>query len=322
MGFIISYWKMNTGGKTGINPGKIALLIPTLNAGDGWGEALKMIAGQNIRIDRKLIIDSGSNDKTVEQAVAFGFEVHSIQKSEFNHGKTRQKLVELAGDVDICVFLTQDAILASDISIANVVRAFNGPEVSIAYGRQLPHKNARALETHARLYNYPAQSAMHSLAEFKQIGFKVFFCSNSFAAYRKSTLMAVGGFPSDSIMGEDAIVAAKMLIAGFKKAYVADAMVYHSHDYTLGEEFRRYFDTRVFHEQNEWIIKQFGRPTGEGFKFIRSELKYVLKNDLKSIFKSVASIGAKWFGYKTGKYYKKMSLHNLKKFSMHSFYWK
>ena len=301
---------------------RVSVLIPTLNASKQWLQVLKSIHNQSLIPLRKIIIDSGSKDDTIKYAVEYGFEVMSIDKNEFNHGKTRQNLVELAGDVDICIFLTQDAILASNESLTNIVRAFDNQEVGIAYGRQLPHKNAKTLETHARLYNYPAQSAMHSLTQFEQIGFKVFFCSNSFAAYRKSTLMAVGGFPLDSIMGEDAIVAAKMLIAGFKKAYVADATVYHSHDYTLGEEFRRYFDTRVFHEQNEWIIKQFGRPTGEGFKFIKSELKYVIKNDLKSIFKSLTSIGAKWLGYKTGKYYSKMDVPTLKKLSMHSFYWK
>jgi len=123
-------------------------------------------------------------------------------------------------------------------------------------------------------------------------------------------------------MGEDAIVAAKMLGAGYKKAYVADATVYHSHSYTLQEEFKRYFDTRVFHEQNKWLIAKYGKPTGEGVKFLKSELKYVINNDLKSIFKSLTSIGAKWIGYNAGKYYNKLPLSIIKELSMHSFYWK
>ena len=160
------------------------------------------------------------------------------------------------------------------------------------------------------------------LSDLKHLGFKVFFSSNSFSAYRKSALDKVGGFPSDSIMGEDAIVAAKMLMAGFKKAYVADATVYHSHSYTLIEEFKRYFDTRVFHEQNKWLIEKFGKPTGEGIKFLKSELNFVIKNDFKSILKSITSLGAKWLGYKSGKYYKKISTPLLKKLSMHKSYWK
>ncbi|MDR3694924.1 glycosyltransferase family 2 protein [Mucilaginibacter sp.] len=301
---------------------KIALLIPTLNAGHDWVKMLESVNKQSVAFHRKMIVDSGSMDKTSDLARLYGFDVNAINKSEFNHGKTRQQLVDAAADTDICIFLTQDAILASPDSIANLVSAFDDPEVGMAYGRQLPHKNAGALETHARVFNYPAVPEKVSLADVQARGFKTFFCSNSFSAYRKSALEAVGGFPSDSIMGEDAIVAAKMLMAGYKKAYVADATVYHSHSYTLTEEFKRYFDTRVFHEQNKWMIDKFGKPTGEGLKFIKSELQYVIKNDFISILKSITSIGAKWMGYKSGKYFKKLPIGILRKISMHKFYWK
>jgi rhamnosyltransferase len=303
------------------NQANTAILIPTLNAGEEWINILENIGGQTDKSKKKIIVDSGSTDSTVPLAKQFGFEVIEINKNEFNHGKTRQQLADLAEDTDICIFLTQDAILTSVYSIANITKVFDDPDIGMAYGRQLPHRNANSLETHARLYNYPGESAIHTIADRDRLGFKTFFCSNSFAAYRKSALIAVGGFPSDSIMGEDAIVAAKMLLAGFKKAYVADAAVYHSHNYTFAEEFRRYFDTRVFHEQNQWLIKHFGKPSGEGFKFMKSELKYVLNNDFKSIFKSMTSLGAKWLGYKSGKYYKQIPLHILKKMSMHKNYW-
>ncbi|MDP9076361.1 MAG: glycosyltransferase [Bacteroidota bacterium] len=301
---------------------KVALLIPTLNAGKEWIDTLNSIESQVFNLERKIIIDSGSSDDTSPLAKSFGFEVVEVNKLEFNHGKTRQQLVELSGDVDICVFLTQDAILASPKSISNIVNVFNDPEIGMAYGRQLPHENAKVLEIHARLYNYPAESNTRSYSDRDLMGFKVFFCSNSFAAYRRSALSAVGGFPSDSIMGEDAIVAAKMLSTGFKKAYVAEATVYHSHSYTVKEEFKRYFDTRVFHEQNSWLIDSYGKPTGEGLKFMKSELRYVFKNSKMLIFKSIASLGAKWLGYKTGSFYHKMPLSIIKKLSMHRHYWR
>jgi len=299
-----------------------SILIPTFNAGNEWATSLQAVASQAANVKHKIIVDSGSTDNTVEVAKSFGFKIVSIPKQEFNHGATRQLLGELSNDVDICIFLTQDAILASPDSVANLVSAFDDPSIGMAYGRQLPHVNAKLLETHARLYNYPSESNIHSFDDIASMGFKVFFCSNSFAAYRKSALLDVGGFPPDSIMGEDAIVAAKMLSAGFKKAYVAHATVHHSHSYTLAEEFKRYFDTRVFHEQNKWLIENYGKPTGEGIKFMKSELKYVVKNDLKVIFKSIASLGAKWLGYKSGKFYKRIPRSLLTKVSMHKHYWK
>jgi len=305
-----------------LNSLTFSILIPTYNAGNEWETSLQAIASQTTHVSHKIIVDSGSTDNTVKIAEGFGFKVVSIPQHQFNHGATRQLLVELAEDTDVCIFLTQDAILALPDSIKNIVNAFDDPEISIAYGRQLPHINAKPLEAHARLFNYPGDPEVVSIEDLDKKGFKVFFCSNSFSAYRTSALLSVGGFPSDSIMGEDAIVAAKMLQQGFKKAYVADAVAYHSHTYTLAEEFKRYFDTRVFHEQNRWLIENYGKPTGEGLKFVKSEMKYISKNDPKYIFKSIASLGAKWMGYKIGKFYTAMPLTILKRISMHKHYWK
>lgn len=305
-----------------INDLKVSLLIPTLNAGKEWISVLKSVDEQNIAFTSKIIVDSGSKDDTVALAKQYGFTVKEISKSEFNHGATRQLLADMAVDTDICVFITQDAILAGTDSISNLANIFNNPDVGMAYGRQLPHINARPLEIHARLFNYPNNSHIIGIEDQPKLGFKAFFSSNSFAAYRKSALLNIGGFPSNSIMGEDAIVAAKMLKAGYKKAYVASATVRHSHSYTLIEEFRRYFDTRVFHEQNIWMLNEYGKPTGEGFKFIRSELGYAIKNSPISIFKSTSSIFAKWLGYNSARFYKKLPKNMVKKLSMHSFYWK
>jgi len=305
-----------------VNDLKVAILIPTLNAGKDWLKVLESVNEQATKFCSKIIVDSGSRDDTVVLAKQFGFTVKEISKSEFNHGATRQLLSDLAEGADICVFLTQDAILASPDSVKNLAKVFNDPKIGMAYGRQLPHVNAKPLEIHARLFNYPATSHVIGLEDQVRLGFKAFFCSDSFSAYRKSALEQIGGFPLTCIMGEDAIVAAKMLKANYKKAYVAEATVHHSHSYTLAEEYCRYFDTRVFHEQNIWMLNEYGKPTGEGFKFIRSELSYVLKNSPASLFKSVTSIFAKWLGYNSGRIYKKLPNAVIKKLSMHSFYWK
>jgi len=298
-----------------------ALLIPTLNAGKDWPKALESISAQTLSPLRKIIIDSGSTDDTVALAASAGFEVVKISKKEFNHGASRQTLVDRSHDAEICIFLTQDAILASPDSIHNLVNGFDDPHVGLAYGRQLPHTNARPLEAHARLFNYHDRHEVRTYTDKHRLGFKVFFCSNSFAAYRKDALNQVGGFPSDSIMGEDALVSARLLLAGYKVAYVADAWAYHSHSYTFQQEFKRYFDTRVFHEQNKWLIDSYGRPTGEGLRFIRSEANYVLRNHPQSLLRMAGSNFAKWLGYSSGKYYKKVPKNLLKRLSMHSSYW-
>ena len=74
------------------------------------------------------------------------------------------------------------------------------------------------------------------------------------------------------IMAEDSLAAAKLLLAGWRIAYVAEAMVNHSHSFSIGEEFRRYFDIGVYHNRESWLTGNFGKPGGEGKRFVLSEL--------------------------------------------------
>jgi len=300
---------------------KIAVLIPTLNAGREFVELLRTIALQRAVIDKKIIIDSGSNDNTVALAIDYGFDVLKIHKNDFDHGYARQLLAEAAKDCDLLIYLTQDCILKGSSSFTELIKAFDDPKVGIAYGRQLPHSGAKVLETHARLFNYPNKSIVKSFDDRGKLGIKTASCSNSFAAYRTTALEEVGGFPGLTIFAEDVIVGGQVLIKGWKIAYVAEAEVYHSHDYTTKEEFKRYFDIGVFHSTNNWLLEEFGSAGGEGLKYLKSELMYVFKHNLLVLPKMMLSIAAKFLGYKLGMMHESLSLKQKKSFSMHSKYW-
>jgi rhamnosyltransferase len=172
---------------------------------------------------------------------------------------------------------------------------------SAAYGRQLPRPGAGPFEAHARLFNYPDRSEVRSMEDAKRLGIKACFFSDSFAAYRLDALEQVGGFPERAIVGEDVIVAAKLLKAGWKIAYVADACVYHSHDLTPLQEMRRYFDIGVFHARESWILREFGKPEGEGLRFLRSELRYLWQHAPWRIPESFLRAALKYFGYRLGR---------------------
>lgn len=269
-----------------------------------------------------LIVDSGSSGDEVKESEALGFEIIKIPKADFNHGGTRQKAIEhLQRSCDIAIVLTQDAILADPQSLANLLKAFDDPDVAAAYGRQIPHKGAGALGAHARLFNYGTTSNLRSLASIPALGFKTCFISNSFAAYRIKDLQVVGGFPSDVILGEDTYVAAKLILSGKKIAYVADACVYHSHDYTIPEEFRRYFDTGVFHAQQPWLIESFGGASGEGKRFVMSELRYLAKNAPYLIPAAVVRTFMKLLGYRLGRAYMGLPRGLPRHLSMHKGFW-
>ncbi|MEX2593385.1 MAG: glycosyltransferase family A protein [Anditalea sp.] len=301
---------------------KIILYIPTLNAGEKWPMVVKSLRAQTYPISQVVIIDSGSKDHTLADHFTEGFEIIEIDKRNFDHGGTRHMAVEKYPDADIYAFLTQDAILANDQALEKMVRTFESdPKLGMVYGRQLPHKGAKEREAHARLFNYPPGSQIRSLPDADKYGIKTISCSNSFAAYRKTAYREVGGFPSGTILGEDVIIAGKMLLKGWHMAYLADAQVYHSHYYTLKEEFKRYFDIGVFHATNLWIFENFGKAESEGFKYLKSELSYLLKNNVWVLPKAGLSVFAKLLGYKMGLLHHKLPLKLNQSFSMHRAYW-
>lgn len=300
---------------------KVGIIVPTLNAGPRWKEWLFWLRVQQIPPSQVLVIDSGSADDTIKLAERAGAVVHVISQWDFDHGGTRQLGVSVLQRGDVLVFLTQDALLADPQALGNLVAAFEDPQVGAAYGKQLPHFGAKPIEAHARLFNYPDQSCVKQLADSKELGLKTAFISNSFAAYRREALMAVGGFPAGTIFGEDTIVAARMLLQGWKIAYCADAKVYHSHHYTYRKEFRRYFDIGVLHAREPWIRENFGGAAGEGKRFVISELKYLLRKAPWLIPSALLRTVLKMLGYRLGRLEARLPLWLKKRLSMHRRFW-
>lgn len=300
---------------------RVGLIVPTLNAGRRWQDWLQRVERQSLRPTRKLVIDSSSDDQTPALARAHGFEVVSIARRDFNHGDTRQMAGELLDDCDILVYLTQDALLASPDAVSRLVAVFSDADVALAYGRQLPHEDAGPIGAHARLFNYPATGVRKTLADVPRLGIKTAFCSNSFAAYRRSDLSAVGGFASNVIFGEDAHAATRLLLSGKAIQYVAEAGVYHSHDYTMVEDFRRYFDIGVFHAREPWIIDALGTAEGEGFRFMTSEVSYLLRSAPWLLPSALARVALKYTAYQLGKREKNLSQSRKRKLSMNRAFW-
>lgn len=301
---------------------RVGIVIPTLNAGKSFIKLLDSIARQTAKINRKLVIDSGSVDKTVSLAEVYQYEVVNIDTGKFNHGRTRQFGIDYLTDIDIAVFLTQDVILHDMDSISKLVSSFEDTKIGAVYGRQLPHIGASLLAAHARLFNYPAKRQCKSYADKNKLGIKTAFMSDSFAAYRMKTLQGVGGFPH-VIVNEDMYVAAKMLMRGYQIAYEAEACVHHSHDYTLRQELQRYFDVGVFQSREPWIRAEFGGAEGEGVRLVKEQLRYLMKNKgTHCIPKAIIANAVKLIGYRLGMYEKYLPMRLKRALSGQSYFFK
>jgi rhamnosyltransferase len=299
---------------------RVACVIPTYNGRKDLERLLDSLATQTADFDT-LIVDSSSSDGTLELARTRCSNVMRIDSKDFNHGGTRQMMVETHPGYDIYVFMTQDAYVEDISAIANLLLPFADPRVGAVCGRQLPHRNANLLAQHARLFNYPPVSQIKTLSDAPRLGIKTPFMSNSFAAYRREALMAVGGFPRHVILSEDMYVTARMLLDDWKVAYEGSAVCRHSHNYSLREEFRRYFDIGVFQAREPWIYETFGGIAGEGMRYVKSELAFIGVRRCWWWPVSLTRNALKLVAYELSRQEKRLPTPVKKQLGMHKRYW-
>lgn len=277
----------------------VVLIIPSCNAGEKWGTVLNSINMQSIQPGKKILLDSASRDTTISLAAVNGFEIHHIHPDDFNHGLTRQAGVDHCLNAEFAIMMTQDSVLATNNSFANLLTAFDNPKVAAAYGRQLPDVNDSATEKIMRNFNYPPESALKTLEDTKRMGIKTPFCSNSFAAWRINILKQAGGF-SDTNFGEDMLAAAKLLMQNHAIAYCAEATVFHSHSTSLGDEFRRGRSIGHMHRQNPWLLEAFGHAEVQGVNLMRWSLSN--QSGLSTRLSFLVRALWKFTGYQAGRH--------------------
>ncbi|TCJ97987.1 rhamnosyltransferase [Volucribacter psittacicida] len=300
---------------------KISVIIPTYNAEKCLSTLLNTLISQTNRYDELIIIDSSSKDNTVNIAKNYTDKIIIIPTNEFDHGGTRAKAAEIATG-DILIFFTQDALPYDNYCVEEILSVFKDENIVAAYGRQIPYENTNLFGKHLRYFNYPEESLYRNKSDITKYGIKTAQLSNSFCAYRKDKLIEQGNFSNNLILGEDVYIGTKFILAGYTLAYTANAKVYHSHSYSILEDFKRYFDIGVFHKNENWIIQNLAKAEGEGVKYIRSELSFLLKNKAYYLIPEwFIRNSMKLIGYKLGMNYEYLPKWIIKKCSMHNKWW-
>lgn len=276
---------------------RIGVVIPTLNARHHLENCLTPLMRSRSK-PQILVIDSSSKDGTAEYARKMGVKVMVIPQKEFNHGLTREKArCEL--DVDIVLMMTPDAYAHDQTLIETLIAPIVEGKASLSYARQKPHKGASFFAAFPREFNYPEMSHIRSAKDAAEYGAYLYFCSNSCAAYDMRALDSVGGF-QPVLLGEDTLATAQLLAKGHSIAYVAEAVVYHSHQYTLKQEFRRYFDTGLAREQYREYIGNTVMDQSRGKALVKTMIRKLWVEKPSLIPYAIVSSGVKWLGYKAG----------------------
>ncbi|MFG6358501.1 MAG: glycosyltransferase family 2 protein [Acetatifactor sp.] len=226
-----------------------------------------------------------------------------LSKKEFDHARTRAQGVARS-DGEIFVMMTQDAMPADTRLIEELTAALAREDVAAAYARQLPAPDAEPVEAYMRGYNYPEDSRIKSLQDLSQLGIKTYFCSNVCCAYRRDTYDKLGGFISHAIFNEDMLFAARAIHEGYRIAYVAEARVIHSHNYTCGQFFHRNFDLGVSQADHPEVF-QAVPSEGEGIRSVKLAAAWLLRQkQRRRIPGLLLQSGCKYAGYWLGKHYR------------------
>ncbi|HVR04974.1 MAG TPA: glycosyltransferase family 2 protein [Solirubrobacteraceae bacterium] len=228
----------------------VTVAIPVRDGGELLRRTLRALANQTVAHEL-LVCDSGSRDGSTALAREHGARVIEIAPHEFSHGATRNLLLREARGAHVAL-LTQDAEPADERWLERLLAGFAlAQDVAIVYGPYRPRPDASpavALELgrwFASLAPDGAPSverlaaAERELPVLELLGRRGFFTDANACLHRAAWQRTPF---RDVPYAEDRVLAIDVLRAGAAKAFVPDAAVWHSHDYTPIQQLRRAFD--------------------------------------------------------------------------------
>ncbi len=231
---------------------KASVVIPTKNPGPIFRQVLAAVCSQETPFDYDvLVVDSGSTDGSVEFVREFAdprVRLLQIKPTEFGHGKTRNLAVANTTG-EYAAVITHDALPADAHWLRAMVQtAESDPRIAGVFGRHIAYPSAspytrRDLEGHFNNFSGEPVVSLDDRERYdRDVSYRqrLHFFSDNNALLRRS-VWQTHPYP-DVDFAEDQIWAKEIIEAGWKKAYCADGVVYHSHDYALFEKLQRSFD--------------------------------------------------------------------------------
>lgn len=299
---------------------KVSLIIPTLNAENYMPALIEIIDKQTVKPYEVIIIDSESDDNTVDMAQKAGWKLLHVKRADFDHGGTRNHAFDNTIG-EYVLFLSQDALPANENYIEELIKGFEDDNVAMISARQVARKDATDIEKLVRDFNYPSRSFVRTKKDIEVMGIKAYFFSDVCSAYRRTAFEKLGKFETPLLTNEDMLMAARALEAGYKVGYCGTAEVYHSHNYTLEQQYKRNFDISAFMTMYSAEI-QSGSSVGEGIRMVLYIEKELLKNlKFGAMIWCILDSGAKFIGNRRGKAYKSMTKEEILKNTSNKAFW-
>lgn len=277
----------------------IDIICPLYNAEKYIKNLHKSLLKQkNVTIKNIKYILTQSEDKSETILKQLKVNYETISKEEFSHSMVREKLVK-SSKADIICFITQDVIIEQENWLENLVNPIIVGEVEATFSRQISkYKN---IEKYTREFNYPEKSYVKSKKDINHLGLNTFFFSDASSAIKREIFLELNGYDGKDLpINEDMYFAYKLIMNGYKIKYCADSIVYHSHEFTLKELYRRYKLTGQFFKENTYFNEY--AITSSGSSLAKYILKRAIKEkNMKVLFRYPFDMIARFIGMKVGK---------------------
>lgn len=214
---------------------ELSIIIPTLNGGEKLAQSLTAIRQQSIERSFEIIcVDSGSKEPDMEVMNRHGVDVVSVDRSDFDHGLTRDLGAgEASGEV--LVFINQDAVPKDDRWLATLTDPlFDDDRISAVQGgiEETDDPTERFFWDSCGERFYFTRESDRWIARYGGIGF-----STVNAAIRRSVWVEYP-FGAMPIM-EDKRWQQRVVEAGHIIQLEPRAAVIHTHNYELRSLWRR-----------------------------------------------------------------------------------
>ncbi len=253
---------------------------------------------QDVQIGNIRYVITKGNDNTEEKVKKLKCIYRIIEPKDFSHSLVREKEA-FESNADIVVFVTQDIIIERKDWLKKLIEPIEKNEAEACYSRQICANNS--MEKYTREKNYPDKSSIVSKEDIPKLGLRAFFFSDASSAIKRDIFVELNGYDfTDMPISEDMYIAYKLITGGYKIKYCAESEVIHSHDFTLKEQYKRYYETGKFFKQNAYLNRYKVNSTGGKLAF------YILKRAVeeknwKVIMKWLPNMGARFLGMKLGK---------------------
>ena len=317
----------------------VNVVIPAYKPDQKLIEIFKMMEASSHPVEKIIVMNTVESDddkegrNIIKLSDKYGYaynkdfiEIIDVNKEDFDHGRTRKEgATHISKDCDYILFMTQDAVPYDSELIKELLNGFSVSDddrvensvcktiIGVSYARQLARETSSLAEKFTRNFNYPDEDMVKSLKDIETLGIKAFFCSNVCAMYKRDIYESLGGFIDRAVFNEDMVFANKLIKNGYAIKYASKAKVYHTHDYTGMQQYKRNFDLAVSQKMNPDAFEGISSES-EGIKYVIAAFKYFCKN--KRPFEIIPfgiNCVYKYLGYRKGKRYNTLSKEQILK---------